>query len=60
MYSYLTMYSYGFKLFIQPDQNVREARLSNGLVKGHAFTICNITVVETYNDSLKLSRFQFK
>lgn len=36
---------------IHADPRIREARLSNGLVRGHAYTITKLAVVSSYNDA---------
>lgn len=43
---------------INPDPNVREARQSNGLVRGHAYTITKLAVVNSRGRDCKLLRIR--
>ena len=49
-----------FKLFwlirLSADPKVREARLANGLVRGHAYTITKAAVLSTSRGDVKLIR----
>ena len=42
--------------YIDADPYVREARLSNGLVMGHAYTVTRIALVEFRGKDVKLIR----
>ncbi len=43
---------------INPDKYVREARLSNGLVKGHAYTITKIHQLDMRSKTVRLVRIR--
>lgn len=43
---------------INPDEYVREARLSNGLVRGHAFTITKLVVLDKGYEVVRLMRIR--
>ena len=43
---------------IHPDPYVKEARLENGLVKGHAYTITNFAIVDLAYKTEKLLRIR--
>ena len=45
---------------LKADKNVREARLSNGLVKGHAFTITNLAVVDYRGETVKICNLKLE
>jgi calpain len=44
--------------YIDADPYVREARLSNGLVMGHAYTVTRIALVEYKGSDVKLIRIR--
>ena len=41
---------------ISPNPRIREARLPNGLVRGHAYTITRIAALEAGNKEIRLIR----
>lgn len=43
---------------IHPDPHVKEARLRNGLVKGHAYTLTNIAIVDLTYRTERLLRIR--
>ena len=41
---------------IAPNPRIREARLSNGLVRGHAYTVTRVACIEMGKNEVKLLR----